>query len=221
MKKKILILALALSSAVWAGDFEDGQAAYEAENYTEAFAKFKSAAEQGNAEAQAILGYMYENGKGVELSKGLELNLSEALIWYRKAAKQIRSKYPMAVVYKSALEGMVKRLVLKIAEGEYDRDEVLRWITKMAEQGDVQAQAEAGFLYTVLNLDSDKALYWYTKAAKQGYADAQHLLGRMYEEGVGLEQDKAEAVRWYTKAAAQGHAEAQLLLDEIAKQSKQ
>ena len=45
MKNKLLILALALSSAVWAGDFEDGKAAYERKHYQNAYMKFHSAAE--------------------------------------------------------------------------------------------------------------------------------------------------------------------------------
>ncbi len=69
MKKKILILALALSSAVWAGDYEDGDAAYQAGNYAEAFLLTKKAAEQGHAKAQFILGAMYATGKGVEKIK--------------------------------------------------------------------------------------------------------------------------------------------------------
>jgi TPR repeat protein len=63
-------------------------------------------------------------------------------------------------------------------------------------------------------------LRWYTLAAEQGYAHAQFNLGWMYDEGVGVEKNKAEAVRWYTQAAERGDADAQAALDEITKKSK-
>ena len=40
-----------------------------------------------------------------------------------------------------------------------------------------------------------------TKAAEQGYADAQFLLGKQYEQGIGVLEDPREAARWYAKAA--------------------
>ena len=48
--------------------------------------------------------------------------------------------------------------------------------------------------------------------AEQGDANAQALLGRMYEEGVGVKQDNVKAVKWYSRAAEQGIAEAQFNL---------
>ena len=43
---------------------------------------YKQAAEQGNAQAQYQLGWMYEKGEGIEK------NIDKALEWYRKAATQ-------------------------------------------------------------------------------------------------------------------------------------
>jgi TPR repeat protein len=44
---------------------------------------FKLAAEQGNANGQANLGLMYENGRG-----GVSKDLDTAVSWYSKAASQ-------------------------------------------------------------------------------------------------------------------------------------
>ena len=66
MKKYLLILALALSNAVWAGDFEDGKVAYAAQKYAVALSKFTKAAEQGNADAQAALGSMHQKDVDVK-----------------------------------------------------------------------------------------------------------------------------------------------------------
>ena len=61
-----LLLTLCLSvGAAWAGDFEDGVAAHEKKDFATALRKFKSAAAQGDADAQYNLGVMYSNGQGV------------------------------------------------------------------------------------------------------------------------------------------------------------
>ena len=48
--------------------------------------------------------------------------------------------------------------------------------------------------------------------AERGDAEAQALLGKMYEEGVGVKQDNVKAVKWYRRAAEQGNAKAQSML---------
>jgi hypothetical protein len=52
--------------SVSAGDFEDGVALYEQQEFTEAAKSFQSAANKGNADAQFNLGLMYLNGEGIE-----------------------------------------------------------------------------------------------------------------------------------------------------------
>lgn len=52
------------------------------EDYEKAVELYRKAAEQGNIDAQYILGDCYENGYGVEE------NENEAVKWYRKAAEQ-------------------------------------------------------------------------------------------------------------------------------------
>lgn len=48
----------------------------------EAVKWYRNAAEQGYPDAQFALGFMYENGKGIEEDD------AEAMRWYRKAAEQ-------------------------------------------------------------------------------------------------------------------------------------
>lgn len=50
---------------------------------------------------------------------------------------------------------------------------------------------------------------WYYNAANKGNADAQYNLGKCYDDGSGVPENKAEAVKWYRKAADQGHNKAQ------------
>ena len=50
------------------------------------------------------------------------------------------------------------------------------------------------------------------KCAEQGYLWAQCLLGALYAEGLGVEQDYQKAAEWYRRAAEQGLAAAQNIM---------
>jgi len=80
---------------------------------------------------------------------------------------------------------------------------------KAAEQGDVSAQFNLGFLYAKgqdVPQDYAKAAAWFGKAAEQGDAKSQYVMGHLYEQGKGVPQDDAKAAEWFRKAAAQGYA---------------
>lgn len=75
MRKLIIALAIGLlvlgTATAWAGNENEKKVA-----------EIRQLAEQGDVEAQFVLGVMYENGKGVAR------NYAEALKWYRRAAEQ-------------------------------------------------------------------------------------------------------------------------------------
>ncbi len=79
----LAVVGALLSSAgsAWA-DFDDGWAAYERGDYTTALREIRPLAEQGDAEAQWRIGWMYHEGKGVPV------NDTEAVKCYRKAAER-------------------------------------------------------------------------------------------------------------------------------------
>jgi hypothetical protein len=58
VKNILFVLIFLLSSAVFAGDFEDGLSAYARGDYQKAIEKFELAAKQGNADAEFSLGWM-------------------------------------------------------------------------------------------------------------------------------------------------------------------
>ena len=68
---RILLLLLALASPLSmaggavAGPFEDAQAAHGRSDYATALRLWRPLADQGNAEAQYALGFMYARGQGV------------------------------------------------------------------------------------------------------------------------------------------------------------
>ena len=55
------------------------------------------------------------------------------------------------------------------------------------------------------NKEYDKALEWYHKAADWGAPNAQNMIGIMYSNGYGVEEDEYEATRWFRKSAEQGY----------------
>ena len=82
MRQLLIIVALVLAQTAWGGDFEDGLAAYLRKDHATALAKYRSAAQQGNAAAQTNIGVMYDRGEGVAQ------DYTAAVHWYRLAAKQ-------------------------------------------------------------------------------------------------------------------------------------
>lgn len=92
--------------------------------------------------------------------------------------------------------------------------EALKFFEKAGDMGHIEAQHQAGNLYSqgkkgVLQ-DLQKAAEWWAKAvvgwrraAEQGNKEAQYRLGRCYEEGQGGEKDFAQALFWFQKAAEQ------------------
>jgi uncharacterized protein len=82
MRKWILAVALVLFAQVTSAGYDEGVAAYERGDYATAIKEWRPLAEQGDADAQFLVGNMYDNGEGVPEDD------TEAVNWYRKAAEQ-------------------------------------------------------------------------------------------------------------------------------------
>ena len=97
MKKLITTLFLILATAVWAGDFEAGAAAYKKGDYKTAMKLWKPMAEKGNAYAQYALGEMYEYGNGVSEDD------KQAVKWYRLTAERglAGAQYSLGIMYRN------------------------------------------------------------------------------------------------------------------------
>ena len=96
----------------------------------------------------------------------------------------------------------------------------VKWYQKAAEQGQVNAQYNLGFMYNNgvgMPQDYAKAKKWYRKAAEQGEAISQFNLGFMYHQGHGAPQDYIQAHMWYNLSAAQSITNAAKNRDLIAK----
>ena len=94
---------------------------------------------------------------------------------------------------------------------------------KAAAQGDADAQAGLGLLYSKgdgVPQDYVQARQWYEKAAAQGKAIAQVSLGILDAYGYGAPKDYQQAVRWFRLAADQGDALAQMKLGGMSERGE-
>ena len=156
---------------------------------TEILVELRERAGQGDADAQAALGFRYASGRGVAL------DLAEAIRWYSLAAEQghVRTQYNLGVMYRSG-RGVPQ-----------DEAEAARWFRLAAEQGYDSAQYNLGIMYDTgkgLPVDQVEAVRWFRLAAEQGHANGMSYLGAMYGSGSGVERDYKQAYMWRSLAAS-------------------
>ena len=93
--------------------------------------------------------------------------------------------------------------------------ELFERIRQGAEDGDAEAQAYMGSIYSQgegVPEDPAAALTWYTMAAEQGHAVAQYNVAGFHATGRGVRVDHVLASAWFRKAAQQGLPQAQMQL---------
>jgi len=156
-------------------------------------------AEEGDAQAQYLIGRMFDRGEGTTQ------DFEAAGRWYGNAHDQGHQKAwrPLSEIYKSGV-GIPT-----------DPAEALAWHRRAANKGDVEAKVRLGILYENgegVAQDFREAVNWYRQAAEAGDANAQFLLGWVYAEGKGVGLDYIEAYSWFRSAEAKGVGEATPLL---------
>ena len=161
MLKRILagvVLALMLTGGAVAGPFEDASAAHERGDYAAALRLLRPLAEQGDADAQFNLGFLYAKGEGVPQDH------AEAVKWYRLAAEQgnAQAQNDLGASYVNG-EGVPQ-----------DYAEAVKWYRLAAEQGDADAQVNLGSMYLMgqgVPQDYVQAHMWFNLAAAR-YSEA-------------------------------------------------
>jgi len=158
-------------------------------------AALRQQAEQGNVDAQYLLGRRYADGRDVPQDDD-----TEAARWTHLAAEQGHrtAQYLLGVIYVSG-QGVPQDYV-----------EAAAWFRKGADQGHAGAQSRLGSLYYLgrgVPHNSAEALKWSRLAADEGDSQSQILLHSMYRYGEGVPQDYVEAHKWANLATARANGD--------------
>ncbi|MFZ0944146.1 MAG: tetratricopeptide repeat protein [Syntrophobacteraceae bacterium] len=130
--KSLLFIAVLVGFAALAhAGFDDGKAALDRGDYAKAYKELQVAADQGNANAQFLLGAMYYDGQGAPQ------DYVEAVKWARKAAEQgfVPAQCALGAAYHEG-QGVPQ-----------DDAEAVKWWRKAAEHGETEAQCNLGMMY--------------------------------------------------------------------------
>ena len=98
-----------------------------------------------------------------------------------------------AQAQQSAAQTQQSHLELYFAASKGNNN-ALHQLRVRAEQGNVDAQFDLGFMYENgdgVPKDSAQAAQWYRKAAEQGLSGAQNSLGVMYAIGKGVPKERS------------------------------
>lgn len=169
-------------------DLKSAKRAYEQKNYGTALKELTPLAEQGNAEAQVLLGNMYLTGRGVLKDPERAVKL------FRASAEQGNADAQFFL-------GSIYLLP------HTDIPEGLKWLRLSAEQGNQDAQLLLGKSYLEglkeLPADPVQADMWFRLAAHQNlpfYENELHAAERQMN-AAQIAQGKALAASWKPKVA--------------------
>ena len=149
----LALLTGPVSSDASAADFETGIRALQEKDYAAALSEFKTLADAGVANAEFMVGVMYEYGYGVDA------DAATAAKWYRRAANRglASAQYNLSVFY-------------QLGRGvELDLAEAVRLSRMAAEKGHAVAQTNLGVSYMVgegIERDLIEAWKWLTIAVR-------------------------------------------------------
>ena len=156
---KHVLAAIVLSSSFAAqaavGQAEDASAAYLRGDYVTAHRLSHPLAEQGDMNAQSLLGAIYHDGLGVPQ------DYAEAARWFRLAADQghATAQFNLGLMYNNG-QGVPQ-----------DYAEAVRWYRLAADQDIASAQSNLGFMYNNgqgVPQDYVRAHMWWNLSAAQG-----------------------------------------------------
>jgi TPR repeat protein len=171
------------------------------ENRAKAIEWFTKAAEQGLVKAYFALGFCYYNEGDMEKR---DEAMAKAIEWFTKAAEQgdADAQGYLGICYSNGYG--VKR----------DFEKAVEWYTKAIERGNTSSLNSFAYCYfmqahytpdvSLKNKYFQGALETSKKLAETGDENWLYMVGHLYEEGKGVEQDTAEAMKWYEKILALG-----------------
>lgn len=162
-------------------------------------------ANNGNAVAQEVLGYMYSRGEGVPPDDIV------AFRWFKLAALAGRpdSEFELGRMYRDG-RGVSP-----------DGNAALLWFRRAADRGMTEAFVAVADLYlgqgpsrSDVPPDPAVAFEWLLRAADLGSADAMYMIALRYAEGRQGARDEVEALKWLDLASSRAIG---ALRDDIAR----
>ena len=210
---------------------EQGQGVVQ--NFVEATAWFRRAADGGAPGASAKLGEIYFHGRSAPASVtpsalaqdeaagpsgafgklfpggfAVAQDFTEAALWNLKAAEAGDGASQVRRAYQCA-SGL--GVGVDLAEAE-------RWFAAAAAQGEEAGEFALGMLYAGGHggaPDPGRAAPWFEKAAARGNVSARLCLGMLLWRGDGMDRDEARAAALIAEAAEAGHPEAMFLTGQF------
>jgi TPR repeat protein len=181
-------------------------------------ALLQDATASNNAVALRLTGVAYQNGLGVA-----------------QDYEQARSYYERAISLKDDnANGRLAMLYLLGLGVPVNKAMAIDYLYRGAEMGDDWSQVHLARIYerasespagaptdppTPTGADpaktTDAALRFYGRAADSGNREAAFRLGRMYEQGKGVQQDYSKALNYYQKSALRGLLAGQVALGSL------
>ena len=197
--RTLLVATLVIPALPAFADVAAAEKAYARHDWLTAMKEYLPIAQQGDAEAQFRVGFMYCQGRKPQYS--------EAMRFFRMAAQKghANAEFNLGQMY-SIGQGVTK-----------DPAEAARWYRKSADQGFADAQLKLGIAYEDGNgvpRDLKEAANLYRLATVnphpgEGHAVAEFSLAVLYHEGRGVPKDWKEAAKLFEMSADQGYTEAQ------------
>lgn len=200
----LLILFVMPTYAV-SGDFDDGLVAYDRQDYTTAFAKFKNAAIGSIPPYDEWLATARSANPGVSDEK---LGWSHLVEDLEHEGNRANAGFYLGLFYEKGL-GVPQ-----------DKQKAVRWYRFAIDSDHEMALFNLAVLYANgqgAPQNYQEALRWYTKAAEADHAGAQYVLAVLYYRGKDRPQDYVLAYMWANLAASHGDGDAINERRDIAK----
>jgi len=184
----LLVITSNLSTATALADFNTGLDAYQKGDFKTALGEWLPDAEKGDPHAQHMLGFLYANGRGVELKPELTVH------WWRQAASQgfAPAQYTLGSLYRKGL-GV-----------PYNSKKAATWIERAADAGYPKAQYDIGIMYANgegVTQDLGTAYMWLDQAARARGADPERYRETLDKHLNGAQRIEEDTLKkgWYRK----------------------
>ncbi|MBO4502601.1 MAG: sel1 repeat family protein [Candidatus Methanomethylophilus sp.] len=177
--------------------------------------------------------YLRGNGTRKDAGKALELHVTLAEKGFAKSIFYLGESYYLGEQlpqdYSKAFELFTKgaeegNVFCQYYLGECYRngrgtkpDEAvaMRWYKKAADQGHIVSKRIIEDQRNKEILEDQTPFATFEKSARAGNAQSMYIVGRYYEDGIGIEKDLNKAKEWYRKAKKRGNSAAKRALEAL------